>query len=96
MSSINFSSGGFESRFGDKMSSVLDIRYNKPIEFSGAVSLSLLGGTAHMEDVSKNGKFTYDLWTRKSTQGKSSKRKRDGTSRNSFKYRTPWTKSKTN
>lgn len=60
VSSIHFSSGGFESRFGDKMSSVLDIRYNKPTEFSGTVSLSLLGGTVQLEDVSKNGKFTYN------------------------------------
>jgi hypothetical protein len=60
VSSIAFSSGGFESRFGDKMSSVLDIRYNKPIEFSGGISLSLLGGTAQLEDISKNGKFTYN------------------------------------
>lgn len=60
VSSIAFSSGGFESRFGDKMSSVLDIRYNKPIEFSGGISMSLLGGTAQLEDISKNGKFTYN------------------------------------
>ncbi len=67
VSSIHFSSGGFESRFGDKMSSVLDIRYNKPIEFSSTVSLSLLGATAHIEDVSKNGKFTYNTGLRYKT-----------------------------
>lgn len=67
VSSIHFSSGGFESRFGDKMSSVLDIRYNKPVDFSGTVSLSLLGGTAQVEDVSKNGKFTYNTGLRYKT-----------------------------
>lgn len=67
VSSIHFSSGGFESRFGDKMSSVLDIRYNKPVEFSGTVSLSLLGGTAHVEDISKDGKFTYNTGLRYKT-----------------------------
>ncbi|MFC2151687.1 carboxypeptidase-like regulatory domain-containing protein [Bacteroidota bacterium] len=67
VSSIHFSSGGFETRFGDKMSSVLDIRYNKPIEFSGSVSLSLLGGTVHVEDISKNGKFTYNTGFRYKT-----------------------------
>lgn len=67
VSAIHFSSGGFESRFGDKMSSVLDIRYNKPYEFSGTVSLSLLGGTAHLEDISKNGKFTYNTGFRYKT-----------------------------
>lgn len=67
VSSIHFSSGGFESRFGDKMSSVLDIRYNKPIDFSGGVSLSLLGGSLHLEDASKNGKFTYNTGIRYKT-----------------------------
>jgi len=67
VSSIHFSSGGFESIYGDKMSSVLDIRYNKPIDFSGKVSLSLLGGTAQLEDVSKNGKFTYNTGFRYKT-----------------------------
>ena len=67
VSSIQFSSGGFESRFGDKMSSVLDIRYNKPLDFSGSVSLSLLGGNLHFEDVSKNGRFTYNTGIRYKT-----------------------------
>lgn len=67
VSSIHFSSGGFEARYGDKMSSVLDIRYNKPIDFSGKVSLSLLGGTAQVEDISKNGKFTYNTGFRYKT-----------------------------
>ena len=67
VSSIHFSSGGFETRFGDKMSSVLDIRYNKPVDFSGTVSLSLLGGTAQLEDISKNGKFTYNTGFRYKT-----------------------------
>jgi len=67
VSSIQFSAGGFESRFGDKMSSVLDIRYNKPVNFSGDLSLSLLGGAVHAEDVSKNGKFTYNMGFRYKT-----------------------------
>jgi hypothetical protein len=67
VSSIHFSSGGFESRYGDKMSSVLDIRYNKPFEFSGKVSLSLLGANVQLEDISKNGKFTYNTGFRYKT-----------------------------
>jgi len=67
VSSIQFSAGGFESRFGDKMSSVLDIRYNKPVDFSGDLSLSLLGGSVHAEDISKNGKFTYNMGFRYKT-----------------------------
>ncbi len=67
VSSIHFSSGGFESRFGDKLSSVLDIRYNKPIDFAGTVSLSLLGAAVHIEDISKSGRFTYNTGFRYKT-----------------------------
>jgi len=67
VSSIHFSSGGFETRFGDKMSSVLDIRYRKPFDFAATVSLSFLGGNVHVEDVSKNGKFTYNTGFRYKT-----------------------------
>jgi hypothetical protein len=67
VSSIQFSAGGFESRFGDKMSSVLDIRYNKPVDFAGDLSVSLLGGAIHAEDVSKNGRFTYNMGFRYKT-----------------------------
>lgn len=67
VSSIHFSAGGFESRFGDKMSSVLDIRYSKPIEFAGNLSMSLLGGSVHLEDISNNGRFTYNTGFRYKT-----------------------------
>lgn len=61
VSSILFSAGGFEARYGDKMSSVLDIQYKKPKEFAGSASLSLLGGGAHVEGSSKNQKWAYLL-----------------------------------
>ena len=41
--SINFSAGGFDAKYGDKMSSVLDITYKKPKKFEASVSASLLG-----------------------------------------------------
>ncbi len=59
VSSISFSAGGFDAVYGDKMSSVLDIKYRKPKKFGGAVSGSLLGGSLELEGVSKNNKFTY-------------------------------------
>lgn len=59
ISSIRFSAGGFDARYGDKMSSVLDISYRKPQKFEGSVSASLLGGTVHLEGISKSKKFTY-------------------------------------
>jgi hypothetical protein len=57
--SVEFSSGGFQSRYGDKMSSVLDVRYKRPKEFGGSVSASLLGVSAHLEGADKKEKFTY-------------------------------------
>lgn len=43
---INFSSGGFEAKYGDKMSSVLDITYKKPSKFEATAQASLLGASA--------------------------------------------------
>lgn len=43
--SVNFSTGGFNAEYGDKMSSVLDITYREPEAFEGAVALSLQGGS---------------------------------------------------
>lgn len=40
---INFSAGGFEAKYGDKMSSVLDITYARPTKLEGSVQASLLG-----------------------------------------------------
>ena len=66
VSSLNFSAGGFQARYGDKMASVLDIRYNKPADFSGDVEMSLLGGSVHLED--KIGeRFTYNTGFRYKT-----------------------------
>lgn len=49
--SILFSAGGFEASYGDKMSSVLDIRYKKPTQFGGSFSISLLGASLALEGV---------------------------------------------
>lgn len=46
---LSFSSGGFEAKYGDKMSSVLDVNYKRPEKFAGSASASLLGGSAHVE-----------------------------------------------
>ena len=42
---IGFSSGGFEAKYGDKMSSALDIQYRKPTRLEGNIQASLLGGS---------------------------------------------------
>ena len=67
VSSIEFAAGGFDAKYGDKMSSVLDIKYHRPNEFKASVSASMLGGKAHVEDISKNGKFTYNMGLRYKT-----------------------------
>ncbi|WP_321374176.1 TonB-dependent receptor [uncultured Draconibacterium sp.] len=59
VSTIDFSAGGFNAKYGDKMSSVLDIKYRKPSDFRGSASISMLGATAHFEDVSLNGKLSH-------------------------------------
>lgn len=46
--SINFSSGGFEAKYGDKMSSVLDIQYKRPKKFEATAQASLLGAGAYV------------------------------------------------
>lgn len=46
--SIGFSSGGFEARYGDKMSSVLDITYKRPEAFEASAQASMLGAGAYV------------------------------------------------
>ena len=58
VSSVLFSSGGFESKYGDKMSSVLDVKYKKPSKFGGGGEISLLGGGVHLEGAPGN-RFGY-------------------------------------
>jgi hypothetical protein len=59
VSSVQFAAGGFDARYGDKMSSVLDIRYKRPEEYSGSLSASLLGASAHFEGSLLKHKITH-------------------------------------
>jgi len=67
VSSILFSAGGFGVQYGGKMSSVLDIRYRKPEQFGGGVSLSMLGAGLNVGGTNKNKRFTYLLGARYKT-----------------------------
>lgn len=59
VSSIGFSSGGFDASYGDKMSSVLDITYRKPAINSASAEIGALGASAHFEGSAAKGKFSH-------------------------------------
>lgn len=48
VSKIEFSTGGFEARYGDKISSVLDVTYKRPQELEASAMVSLLGASAYV------------------------------------------------
>jgi hypothetical protein len=56
---LSFSSGGFEAKYGDKLSSVLDIKYKRPDALRASIAGSFLGGSAHVEGSFKAGKDSY-------------------------------------
>lgn len=58
VSTVNFSAGGFEPRYGDKMSSALNIYYREPEKFEVAGEASLIGGRLTTGLASKNKKLT--------------------------------------
>lgn len=66
-SNVYFQLGGFQAKYGDKMSSVLDITYKKPKQFGGSVYISLLEQGVHLEGASKNSKFSYLIGARTRT-----------------------------
>ncbi|KDN54273.1 TonB-dependent receptor [Flavobacterium seoulense] len=55
---VNFSAGGFQAKYGDKLSSILDITYRNPTKFGAAFEASFLGGSVAVDAVSKNKKWT--------------------------------------
>ena len=64
VSKINFSAGGFEAKYGDKMSSVLDITYKKPLKFEGTASGGFLGGSLNLQGVTKNRVLAWSIGSR--------------------------------
>ncbi|MDY0781524.1 TonB-dependent receptor [Tenacibaculum sp. IB213877] len=61
---IDFSAGGFQAKYGDKLSSVLDITYRKPTEFATQIDLSLLGASVTVEDLLLDKKLSALLGVR--------------------------------
>ena len=55
---IDFSAGGFQAKYGDKLSSVLDITYKRPAKFGASLEASFLGASLAVEAASKDQKWT--------------------------------------
>jgi len=76
---INFYNGGFQAKYGDKMSSVLDIQYNTPKKFGGSAYISILEQGFHVEGTGSRNRLSYlvgvrnrsnrNLLSRQETQG---------------------------
>jgi hypothetical protein len=56
---VKFYNGGFQAKYGDKMSSVLDITYKRPVKFAGSAYIGLLEQGLHLEGTANNNKVTY-------------------------------------
>jgi hypothetical protein len=63
-SNVEFSAGGFQAKYGDKLSSVLDITYRRPADFGASIDASLLGANGSIEGISKNGRLSGILGIR--------------------------------
>ena len=58
---VGFSTGGFESKYGDKMSSVLDITYRKPARTEASLTASLLGASGYLGVAGKHFTMSHGL-----------------------------------
>ena len=67
VNNINFYAGGFQAKYGDKMSSVLDIQYKKPKTFGGSAYVGILEQGFHVEGVTSKNKLTYLVGLRNRT-----------------------------
>ena len=56
---VDFSTGGWQPKYGDKLSSVLDVQYKEPAKFAASATASLVGGAAHVEARSANERVSY-------------------------------------
>lgn len=67
VSNIKFYNGGYQVKYGDKMSSVLDVTYIKPTHNGGSAYIGLLEQGLHLEGVAKKNKITYLFGVRNRT-----------------------------
>lgn len=64
---VEFSSGGWQPRFGDKLSSVLNVEYKEPVKNGGSATLGLLSQSAHIEGVGSKGRVSFVAGVRRKT-----------------------------
>ena len=67
VSNVKFYNGGYPAKYGDKMSSVLDVTYTKPMHNGGSAYIGLLEQGLHLEGSAKNNKVTYLFGVRNRT-----------------------------
>jgi hypothetical protein len=97
---INFYNGGFQARYGDKMSSVLDIQYKKPKRSGGSAYVSILEQGLQLEGASKKEKWNYllgvrnrsnrNLLSRQETQGNYIPSSADAQALISYQFNEKW------
>jgi len=63
---VGFSSGGFEAKYGDKMSSALDITYKRPTKSEARIYASLMGGSAYLALANKKVSWSNGIRYKKS------------------------------
>ena len=63
---VGFSTGGFEAKYGDKMSSALDITYRQPRQYEATVTASLLGASGYVG--MGNRRFSMSVLSRPTTR----------------------------
>lgn len=56
---VSFSSGGWEAKYGDKLSSVLNADYKTPKKYAGSITAGFLGGSAHIEGANFNNRLSF-------------------------------------
>ena len=64
VNNLQFSAGGWQAQYGDKMASVLDVEYRRPTSYGTRARLSLLGVEFQTENASKNERLTYMIGAR--------------------------------
>lgn len=61
---VQFSAGGWQSKYGDKLSSVLNVQYEDPKTNQATINLSMLGGSLYFGGINKKRDFNYSLGVR--------------------------------